>query len=185
MAGFRGGCRRAGAKNHSASLAQTIAARCSYSRLEDRHLSLDLGYVWVDCLAFDRFAHHSNMEDRISLQRGLNLYSGHFLLGETASWAVTFRSRLHAQYLIMVERLGAMREQENDWSGAVDCYLRAIEIDPVAETIYCRLMNSYIRLGRHAEAVSAYRRCRQSLLTHLGISPTQGTQMLYQKLANS
>ncbi len=123
-------------------------------RLEDRHLSVDLGYVWVDCLAFDCFAHHSNMTDRVSLQRGLNLYLGHFLAGETASWALTLRSRLHAQYLIMVERLGAILEQDDDWSGAVDCYLRAIEIDPVAETIYCRLMNSYMRLGRHAEAAS-------------------------------
>lgn len=154
-------------------------------RLEDRHLSLDADYVWVDCMAFDRVAHHPDMTDRVSLQRALNRYRGPFLEGETASWALTCRDRLRAHYMSMAERFGIMLEQEGDWSGAVTCYLRAIEVEPVAESFYRRLMNSYVHLGRRAEALAVYQQCRQSLLTRLRISPCKETQALYQTLINT
>jgi DNA-binding SARP family transcriptional activator len=43
-------------------------------------------------------------------------------------------------------------------------------------------MNAYARLGRPAEALAVYQRCRQSLLTRLGVSPTQETRSLLQRL---
>lgn len=152
-------------------------------RLEDRHLYLDPRYLWADCLAFDRVAHHPRMADRACLQRALNRYRGPFLPGESAPWALAFRERLRAHYMSMAERLGVLLEQEGDYLGAVDCYLRAIEVEPVAESFYRRLMNAYARLGRRAEALAAYQRCRQTLLSRLGVSPTQETLALYQSLA--
>ena len=65
-------------------------------RLEDRHISLELRYIWVDCLAFDRAAHHPGMNDRSALQHALSLYRGHFLTGEPSAWALVFRERLRA-----------------------------------------------------------------------------------------
>ena len=126
-------------------------------------MSLDPVYVWIDCMAFDHVAHHPDMSDRASLQRALNLYLGHFLEGETSSWALTFRERLRVQYISMAERFGTLLEQESDWSNAVECYLRAIEVEPMAEVFYCRLMNVYSPLGRCADAMAVYQRCRQSL----------------------
>lgn len=151
-------------------------------RLEDRHLSLDLGYVWVDCIAFDRAACHPDMIDRLSLQNALNRYRGHFLEGETSPWALNFRERLRAHHIKMCERLGLMLEQDAEWSQAVDCYRRAVEIEPLIERFYQRLMSCYARLGRRAEALSEYQRCRQQLLSQLGISPSQEIQILYQTL---
>ena len=84
----------------------------------------------------------------------------------------------------MAERLGTLLEQDGDWPAAVDCYLRAIEVEPVAESFYRCLMNAYARLGRRPEALAVYQRCRQSLLTRQGVSPTPETQALYQQLAN-
>jgi DNA-binding SARP family transcriptional activator len=84
----------------------------------------------------------------------------------------------------MAERLGTLLERDGDWPGAVDCYLRAIEVEPVAESFYRRLMNAYARLGRRAEALAVYQRCRQSLLTRQGVSPTPETQTHYPQLAN-
>lgn len=154
-------------------------------RLENRHLYLDARYLWADCLAFDRAAHHPQLADRSSLQHALNRYRGAFLQGESAPWAVAFRERLRAQYMRMAERLGTLLEREGDESAAVDCYLRAIEVEPVAEAIYRRLMNTYARLDRRPEALAAYQRCRQSLLGRLGVSPTPETQALYRKLAEA
>ena len=109
-------------------------------RLEDRHLSLDPGYIWVDCLEFDRVAHHPDMTDRIPLRRALNRYRSHFLEGESSFWVLAFRARLRAQYISMAERFGNLLEMDGDWSGAIDCYLRAIEVEPLAESFYRRLI---------------------------------------------
>ena len=75
-------------------------------------------------------------------------------------------------------------EQEGDWPDAIECYLRAIEIEPLAEVFYNNLMNIYIQLDRYNEAVLVYQRCRQSLQTHLGIKPSPAIQALYHKIAN-
>lgn len=40
----------------------------------------------------------------------------------------------------MAERLGVLLEQAEDWLGAVDCYSAALEVEPVAEILYRRLM---------------------------------------------
>lgn len=84
----------------------------------------------------------------------------------------------------MVERLGTLLEQHGDCPGAADCYLRAIEVEPVAESFYRRLMNAYARLGRRPEALAVYQRCQQSLLTRQGVSPAPETQVFYQQLVN-
>lgn len=154
-------------------------------RLEDRHISLEPGYIWVDCLAFDRAAHHPDTIGQPALQRALSLYRGYFLEGETSPWALTFRERLRAHYLSMAERLGGMLEQDNDWSGAAECYRSVIEVEPAAEIFYRRLMSSYAQLGQRTEALAVYQRCRQSLLIRLGVSPIQETQDLYRALTNS
>ncbi|WP_020562454.1 AfsR/SARP family transcriptional regulator [Methylosarcina fibrata] len=154
-------------------------------RLEDRRLSLDPHWVWVDALAFDRIAHAPEQGDRKTLQAALNRYRGHFLEGETAAWALAFRERLRSHFLKLSERLGSLLEQEEDWPAALDCYHRVVEIEPAAESFYRRLMICQAQLGRRAEALAVYQRCRRVLLTHLGISPTAETQNLYQKLIDS
>ncbi len=154
-------------------------------RLEDRHLSLDPNYIWIDCMVFDRAAHHPNIIDRASLQQTLNHYHGHFLKGESSPWVLNFRERLRAHHKKMVEQLGNMLEQDNPWHNAIECYLMAIEIEPATEIFYYRLMRCYTQLGWRTEALATYQRCRQSLLTRLGLSPTQETMNLYHELINN
>jgi ATP/maltotriose-dependent transcriptional regulator MalT/DNA-binding SARP family transcriptional activator len=151
-------------------------------RLEARQLHLDPRCLWADCLAFDRAAHHPGLADRGSLLLGLNRYRGLFLPGESAPWAVAYRDRLRAQYLRMAERLGLLLEQEGDDLAAADCYVRAIEVEPLAEIFYRRLMCTYARLERRPEALLVYQRCRQALLSRLGVSPTAETQALHRTL---
>ena len=58
-------------------------------------------------------------------------------------------------------------------------YLRGLDADPVVETFHQGLMRCYQRLGRHAEAISAYRRMRQVLSVVLGVSPSEDSRSLY------
>jgi ATP/maltotriose-dependent transcriptional regulator MalT/DNA-binding SARP family transcriptional activator len=151
-------------------------------RLEDRHVHLDVRWLWVDSLSFDRAAHLPRVDDKASLHGILARYRGHFLNDESALWAITFRARLRAQFMTLSERLGALLERDEDWHGAVRCYLHVIEIDPAAEAFYRRLMAAYGRLGNRSEAMSVYQRCRQTLLARQGVSPAPETQALYQQL---
>lgn len=150
-------------------------------RLENRQLSLDTGYVWVDYIAFYRVAHLPDAT-QASLQMAVSRYQGRFLAGESEPWILSFRERLHLHYLNMSEQLGLLLERNDNWTAAARHYLRAIEIEPVAEIFYRRLMICYTRLGRRARALSTYQRCRHTLLSHLGTSPSQETQLLYQAL---
>ena len=151
--------------------------------LEDKHLSLDFGYVWTDCGAFSHIAHHQKVtNNRISLQQALNYYRGHFLESDTSPWAITFRNQLRAHYTRIIEQYATFLEQEGDWPDAIECYLRAIEIEPLAEVFYNNLMNIYIKLDRHSDALLVYQRCRQSLLTRLGVNPSPHIQATYRKI---
>ena len=59
------------------------------------------------------------------------------------------------------------------WQVAVDCYLKAFEVEPVAEVFCRKIMIIYAQLGRRAEAAAIYQRFGQSLRTRLGMNPTQ------------
>ena len=152
-------------------------------RLEDHRLSLDPGYIWVDCLAFERVGAQAESADRASLQRTISQYKGHFLQGDSAPWALAVRERLRAHYIHLAERLGVTFEENGDLTQAADCYHRAFELEPVAETFCRRIMIIYARLGRRAEAVAIYQRFGQSLRLRLGMNPTQETQALYRELS--
>ncbi|MBX3641430.1 MAG: winged helix-turn-helix domain-containing protein [Nitrosomonas sp.] len=150
-------------------------------RMEDRYLSFDPDYVWVDSIVFDRVAHLPDVAP-VSIQRALNWYRGHFLEGETACWALHFRDRLRTHYIGMTERFGDLLEQSKNWQDAATCYLKAIEAEPAAELFYRRLMVCYTRLSQRTEALFTYQRLRHALRSHLGIGPSQETLLLYQTL---
>lgn len=152
-------------------------------RLEDRQLFLEPRYIWVDCLAFERAVAEAGMADRALLERAMNLYHGHFLQGEQASWALPYRERLRAHHMNLAERLGISLEQDGNLTGAVECYLKAFEVEPVAEVFCRKIMIIYGRLGRRTEAVAIYQRFGHSLRSRLGINPTQETQALYHSLS--
>lgn len=116
------------------------------------------------------------------MQRVLNRYRGAFLQGESAPWAVAFREPPARPIHEHGQRLGTLLEQDSDWLGAVDCYQRAIEVRPVAES-YRHLMNCCAKrtARRSAGGLSAL---PPGALARLGVSPTQETQTLYQLLAD-
>jgi len=150
-------------------------------RLENRQLSLDTGCVWIDYIAFYRVAHLPDAT-QASLQMAVSRYQGRFLAGESESWILFFQERLHLHYLNMSEQLGLLLERNNNWAAAARHYLKATEIEPVAEIFYRRLMICYTRLGQPAKALTTYQRCRHTFLSHLGTSPSQEIQLLYQSL---
>ena len=72
--------------------------------------------------------------------------------------------------------------QIGNWARALECYLKALEVDALAEVFYQRLMAVYQKLDRRAEALAVYERCAKTVAAALGIKPSAATQALYRDL---
>jgi DNA-binding SARP family transcriptional activator len=66
-----------------------------------------------------------------------------------------------------------------------EIYATALEVEPLAEEVYRRLMASLAAQGRHAEALDVHRRCRQMLSVVLGVAPSRETEALHQSITKA
>ena len=79
-----------------------------------------------------------------------------------------------------------LKEKTGEFDKAVECYRMGIEVDPLAEKLYQSLMVCLQRLGRIAEALATYRRCKKNLRATLDIEPSDRTEAIHRSLqANS
>jgi len=92
------------------------------------------------------------------------------------------RERLRSKLVDLVESLAHHFESQQNWECAAQYYQRGIEADVLFERFHAGLMRSYVGAGRKAEALSAYRRLRDTLSVVLGISPSTDTQALYRTI---
>ncbi len=137
-------------------------------------LTLSRELCWVDAFAFE-----SRLE-RKSLTDALNLYRGSFLAqAEEASWIIPMRERLRAKFIQAVGRQCRTLESAGHHDQAIDLYSRGIEADPLVEQFYQGLMRCYDRLGRRTEAMSTFRRLRQTLSVTLGVPPSAESEHLF------
>jgi DNA-binding SARP family transcriptional activator len=113
----------------------------------------------------------------------LGLYRGHFLTGETEEpWQIPLRNRLAGRFQRFVLRLGEHWEANQAWARAGELYQRAIELDPLAETLYRRHMICLRAQGQRAEAMEVFRRCRQTLSVVLGVTPSTETEAVFRQV---
>jgi adenylate cyclase len=107
------------------------------------------------------------------------LYAGHFLDRESQEpWAVAARDRLRAKFVRTVIALGGVLEAGGQLEQAATLYLRALELDNLAEAIYRRLMMVYRDQGEPAEAINIYRRCQEILSIVLNTKPSAETESI-------
>jgi DNA-binding SARP family transcriptional activator len=83
-----------------------------------------------------------------------------------------------------METAGQEAERARRWEEAILMYSRGLEADNLIEPFYQGLMRSYGALGRHAEAMNAYRRLRQLLSVVLGVAPSVSSRTLAAQLRN-
>jgi DNA-binding SARP family transcriptional activator len=161
--------------------------------LKEGRLSLSNRHCWVDAWAFERSlgqAEKARKEGKGTeairlFEKALSLYSGPFLPSEEMPCAESPREKLRSGFLRAVAHLGRCYEDRERWGEAASCYGKGIEVDELAEELYRRLMACHIRLGREAEALSVYRRCRKTLSSVLGVDPSSETRKLAESLGRS
>jgi DNA-binding SARP family transcriptional activator len=153
-------------------------------------LTLNDRHCWVDAWAFLRVSGQADAEwdrrpdhaARLS-EKALAMYFGTFLSSDADKpWALSMRERLRSRYLRNVERLGRHLEGRDEHENAIEFYRKGIETDNLAEEFYQRLMLCNHKLGRRAEALRVYDRCRETLGAMLGVEPSEETMKLMKRL---
>lgn len=160
-------------------------------QLHEGRLTLDEKFCWVDIWAFEHLLEEAEakrnegfIESAIQLtEKTIEIYKGTFLGKESEQpWMVSLHERLRSKFLESVEKLGRYWQESGKWGKALDCYLRGLEIDDLAEEFYQGLMACYLNLGQKAKALSVYNRCKRILSSTLGIEPSPKTVAIYRSL---
>jgi ATP/maltotriose-dependent transcriptional regulator MalT/DNA-binding SARP family transcriptional activator len=155
-------------------------------------LSLVPSLAWTDVWALDvaceaaQRASESAAADaslaRVA-RRLLDAYPGPLLGTEEESWIAKPRDALRARFVRTLLHLGELLERHGDWANAIDVYRRGLEADNLAESFYRGLMRSLAASGDQAEALNAFRRCRELLSIVLGVKPSAETERLYREIS--
>ena len=152
-------------------------------------LSLNRQQFWVDMWAVERElrtvgARGAAGAERLTRMR--ELYTGHFLEHEPEkSWAVMRRQLLREKFVRCVRELARAYESQRLWQEAASVYQTGLELDSLAEDLHRGLIVCHRELGDHAEALRAYRHCRELLMRVLGVQPNGKTLAIYQSVTQN
>lgn len=111
------------------------------------------------------------------------LYKGDFLPEDLYDpWIELRREELRNAYLALLLRIATLHENKGAMNKAISFYKKAIQISPILEDAYQRLMVLYSNMGKRNEALKIYERCRKVLRDELDVEPDQVTVALYEKI---
>ncbi|MBX3465124.1 MAG: hypothetical protein KF830_18290 [Planctomycetes bacterium] len=151
-------------------------------------LTLSRTLAWSDVDALEQALDAAALRDgdAAALERAaqqlLEAWRGPLLGQEEPTWVLQPRDALRARVLSALGRLGERLERAGAAEAASALYRRALEADNLAESLHRALMRSLAAAGQRAEAIAAYRRCRELLQAVLGIAPSAQTEALYREL---
>ncbi|MGI9023368.1 MAG: BTAD domain-containing putative transcriptional regulator [Acidimicrobiales bacterium] len=116
-----------------------------------------------------------------ALESAADLYGGELLAGVDWAWADVPREDLRRRAVDVLVSLAATRLVAADVRGALDALSHAVEVDPVAEQLYRRIMRLHAKQFRPDEVDATFRRL-QARLGDLDLSPTPECEQLLQEL---
>lgn len=156
--------------------------------LEGGRLWLDERWAWSDVAALHALmqaigsAHGAGLAQLLAWGRALlDLMRGPFLAAESADWAQAARERYRQRFVVSVSQLAAHIEPL-DVPAAIALYERALDVEPLAESLSRRLMRLHAARGDRAEALRAWRACRTMLALAGGLAPSRETRALAAEL---
>lgn len=156
-------------------------------QLDGTHLVLDPALCWSDVNALAAtdwspapLAHDAGALVALS-QRLLHLVRGPLLDGLDTPWAMAARERARRRFVLtlqpIAERLEVLAPAE-----AARLYERALQTDPLAESLARRLIALHLSRGDRTEALRAWQQCK-ALLTLHGEAPAPATLALARQAA--
>jgi DNA-binding SARP family transcriptional activator len=108
-----------------------------------------------------------------------------FLPGEDGAWIEAQQSALLRTLLGALDVSATAFERFGDISSAVDAAREAVELAPLAERGYARLMRLQLIAGDRADALRTFHRARELLARELGVEPGPAVQAAYLEVLRS
>jgi LuxR family maltose regulon positive regulatory protein len=134
-------------------------------RLEAGRIGFDPQLVWVDSFAFEAGA--------------LDDYPGPLFGADAVQpWWAAARERLHQRFLRQALERARALEHQGDTDRALALFESGLAQDPLAEDFYQGVIRCHLAADRPADALRAFRRCREQLSMVLGVKPSARTQHL-------
>jgi DNA-binding SARP family transcriptional activator len=161
---------------------------------QEGQLTLDDRFCWVDVWAFEAILEQADVrwkKGRVGkgielIEKATAMYKGPFLAKEMMQpWTISMRERLRSKFLRNVEKMGKYWQQGSQWERTVDCYLKGLEVDDLAEEFYQGLMNCYHELGRKTDVLAVYQRYRKTLSAVPGLEPSPKMEAICRSLTEN
>jgi DNA-binding SARP family transcriptional activator len=119
----------------------------------------------------------------IAYEAARKLYRGDFLAEDLYSdWTFTQREFFRERYLTLLIQLSECYAQQGRYRLAITTALQALNLDPLRETIYVRLMLYHYYAGDRTQAISLYDTYLEILDKELGIPPLESTDYLVDQI---
>jgi len=166
----------------------------SYVHLKANHIYLDDELCKTDLDDFLSFYRRGEKNERegnseaalFLYNNAMDLYKGDFLAEELyTSWIDTKREELRKLYINLLYRTADIQEKRGTSKLAIDCYKKIIQIDPLSEQVYQRLMTLYSNRRMRSEAIKVYEDCRKVFREGLDTEPEALTTSIYKKIIES
>ena len=118
----------------------------------------------------------------VRADRAIAAYRGEFLPGGYDDWLLEARAELERQCADLCDLLSETLAGTGELDRAVTAARRRVQLLPLEETGYRRLMDLQAELGDRAGAVSTYHHCASVLERELGVVPAPATREAFRRL---
>ena len=112
-----------------------------------------------------------------TLLEGFDARSGAF-----EEWIAAERRNLRRDLAAGAAKLARLCRDAADADGEIDALNWLLALEPLHEAAHRELMETFARVGRHAEALRQYQLCRTLLRRELDLAPEPATEALYREL---
>jgi DNA-binding SARP family transcriptional activator len=141
----------------------------------------------LDLAAFETAAAEANARSdnngfRKAAEQAARAYGGDLMPGLYDDWVLGERDRLRWSCVTLLDRLAVVCADKGEWQSAIHNSRRRVELEPLEESGYRRLMTLQARAGDRAAALLTYHRCASVLERELGVEPSAETVAGYQEL---
>lgn len=162
----------------------------SYVHHKNNLVFLDEGLCRVDADHFHSLVQKGRDEERkggfkkaLALyQEAECLYQGDFLAEDIyETWVLPRQEEMKRSYLEVLFNQARLNQTRGSFRPAETCLRKIIQIDPLNEEAYQKLMLLYGNNGRRNEVLKVYEKCRLALESTLGVPPDKSTTAIYKK----
>ncbi|MCB1985920.1 MAG: hypothetical protein H6936_02325 [Burkholderiales bacterium] len=157
-------------------------------------ISLNDSYCWLDLWAFETTADElehifkTGKQQHLVIKltdRILNLYKAAFLIHSDSGIAILKQDELLNKLNRLLDLAVNFHEQRRENERVCQLLIKALELRPLLEENYLRLMAHYKKLGQPDQALRIYQQCKRTLHEGFSIPLSQKIQSVAEQLVNS